>query len=259
MTLTNTSTSIPLLELRGISKHYGGVTALSGVSLEINAGEVVALIGDNGAGKSTLVKIISGVVSNDEGEILIDGTPIKMNTARDAAAAGIQTVYQDLALCNNLDTVQNLFLGRELARPWYLGGRLRHGEMEARARKVLNEMGVTIRDLSVPAEQLSGGQRQSSAICRAILSKARVVMLDEPTAALGVKQRKQVLELVKRLKQSNIGVVLISHDLADVMKLADRVVALRLGRNVAELSGEAITHPAMVSAITGASDPLEVV
>lgn len=244
----------PLLELRGISKYYGGITALKNVDLKVHEGEVVALVGDNGAGKSTLVKIISGAIKNDEGEIRSDGRTLNLSGTRDAAAAGIQTVYQDLALCNNLSTVQNLFLGREISKPWYLGGRLLLGEMEARARRVLSEFGVVIHDLGVEVGQLSGGQRQSGAICRAILSDARLVILDEPTAALGVKQRKQVLELIKRLKTSRIGVLLVSHDIADVRSVADRVVALRLGRKVAELTAEEASHQAIVAAITGAGD-----
>ena len=241
----------PLLELRGISKHFGGVTALQRVSLRIFPGEVVALVGDNGAGKSTMVKIMSGVLFPDEGEIRHLGRIVTLRDARDAAAIGVQTVYQDLALCNNLGTIQNLFLGREIARPWYRGGRLIMAAMESRARQVLGELGVVIPDLGVAVGSLSGGQRQSNAICRAVLWDARVVILDEPTAALGVKQRRQVLEVVKRLRAENIGVVVVSHDLVEVRSIADRVVVLRLGRNVAEMRASDATHEAIVAAITG--------
>ena len=244
----------PLIELHGISKRFGGVTALDGVSLSIHPREVLALIGDNGAGKSTLVKILSGVLAPDEGEIRCEGRVVTLRDARDAAAIGVQTVYQDLALCNNLDTVRNLFLGREIARPWYFGGRLAMPAMESRARQVLAELGVSIPDLGVPAGSLSGGQRQSNAICRAVLWDARVVILDEPTAALGVKQKRQVLEVIKRLRAESIGVVVVSHDLVEVRAVADRVVVLRLGRRVAEMSAGDATHEAMVAAITGARD-----
>ena len=250
------SQTLPLLELRGVSKHFGGVTALDRVSLQVFAGEVVALVGDNGAGKSTMVKIMSGVLSPDDGEIRHLGRSVTLRDARDAAAIGIQTVYQDLALCNNLNTIQNLFLGREIAQPWYLGGRLITAAMESRARKVLGELGVVIPDLGVTVGSLSGGQRQSNAISRAVLWEARVVILDEPTAALGVKQRRQVLEVIKRLRTENIGVVVVSHDLVEVRSVADRVVVLRLGRNVAEMRAADATHEAMVAAITGGSrDP----
>lgn len=244
--------AMPQLELRDISKYFGGVTALDRVSLSIFPGEVAALVGDNGAGKSTLVKILSGILTPDAGEILHRGRAVRLQTARDAAAIGIQTVYQDLALCNNLDTTQNLFLGREMALPWYRGGRLAEAAMESRARRVLGDLGVTIPDLKVPAGSLSGGQRQSTAICRAVLWNAEIVILDEPTAALGVKQRRQVLELIKRLRSENIAVVVVSHDLTEVREVADRVVVLRLGRKVTEMTAGQATHEAMVAAITGA-------
>ena len=198
-----------------------------------------------------MVKIMSGVLFPDEGEIRHLGRIVTLRDARDAAAIGVQTVYQDLALCNNLGTIQNLFLGREIARPWYRGGRLIMAAMESRARQVLGELGVVIPDLGVAVGSLSGGQRQSNAICRAVLWDARVVILDEPTAALGVKQRRQVLEVIKRLRAENIGVVVVSHDLVEVRSIADRVVVLRLGRNVAEMRAGDATHEAIVAAITG--------
>lgn len=242
---------LPLLELRNIEKHFGGITALGGVSFEITAGEVVALVGDNGAGKSTLVKIISGIHAPSAGDILVDGTPTVMNSPKDAAEAGLQTVYQDLALCDNLDTVQNLFLGREIVSGWLGGRRLSRAAMERRTREILSSLDVRIKDLHAPISALSGGQRQSVAVCRSILADPRLVMLDEPTAALGVAQRKQVLALIERLKEQGRGVIVISHDLEDVAKVADRIVVLRLGRKVAELKRNEYSRDDLVAYITG--------
>lgn len=246
------SSAEPILELRDIAKQYGGVTALAGVSLGVRAGEVLALVGDNGAGKSTLIKIISGILPPTAGEFLHRGVEVRLASPQDAAALGIQTVYQDLALCDNLDTVQNLFLGRELHDPVPLGGRLRRAAMEQRARQVLANLGVTtLRDLTVPVGGLSGGQRQAVAICRSVLWEPSVVLLDEPTAALGVAQRAQVLALIARLRDGGMGVILVSHDLADVQQVADRVVVLRLGRKVAEFTRDGYTRERLVAAITG--------
>lgn len=242
----------PILELRDLSKHYGGVIALSDVSISVDRGEVVALVGDNGAGKSTLIKIISGIVAPTTGAVYQSGGLVRLNSPQDAAELGLQTVYQDLALCDNLDTVQNLFLGRELHNPIFLGARLRRAEMEHRARQVLSDLGVTtLRDLTVPVGGLSGGQRQAVAICRSVLWEPSVVLLDEPTAALGVAQRAQVLQLIKRLRDHHIGVILVSHDLADVVGVADRVAVLRLGRMVAEFHRGHYRRDELVSAITG--------
>ncbi|MBB4234743.1 ATP-binding cassette domain-containing protein [Rhizobium esperanzae] len=241
----------PILDVRNISIRFGGVAALTNVSMTVWPGEVVALVGDNGAGKSTLVKTISGIQSPDEGEIRVSGQTLAMKGPHEANAAGIQTVYQDLALCDNLDTVQNLFLGRELYHPWYKGRRLNRAKMEARAKEVLASLDVKIRDTNVPSVSLSGGQRQSVAICRSILTDPRVVLLDEPTAALGVAQRKQVLNLIERLRSQGRAVIVISHDLGDVQQVADRVVVLRLGHKVAEVSRGAYTREELVSAITG--------
>lgn len=241
----------PILEVRNVSIRFGGVAALIRVSLSIWPGEVVALVGDNGAGKSTLVKTISGIQSPDEGEILVSGAALSLKSPHDANAAGIQTVYQDLAICDNLDTVQNLFLGREYYHPWYKGRRLDRAGMEARAKEVLANLDVKIRDINVPANSLSGGQRQSVAICRSILTDPRVVLLDEPTAALGVAQRKQVLNLIERLRAQGRAVIVISHDLGDVQQVADRVVVLRLGNKVAEVSRGSYTREELVGAITG--------
>ncbi|NTF91656.1 sugar ABC transporter ATP-binding protein [Agrobacterium rhizogenes] len=243
--------SSPALQVRNISMNFGGVAALSDVSLNIEAGQVLALCGDNGAGKSTLVKIVSGIQSPSEGEIRVDGRPVAMTSPHEANLAGIQTVYQDLALCDNLDTVQNLFLGRELRSPWYQGRRLNRPAMEARAKAVLASLDVRIRDTRAPSSFLSGGQRQSVAICRSILSDPQVILLDEPTAALGVAQRKQVLSLIERLKGQGRAVMLISHDLGDVLQVADRVAVLRLGRKVSEFTRGAYSREDLVSSITG--------
>jgi D-xylose transport system ATP-binding protein len=249
------STLVPLLEVRGIEKHFGGVTALGGVSLHVHAGEVVALVGDNGAGKSTLVKTIAGYVHPDAGQILWHGEPVTLRSPHDATSLGIQTVYQDLALCDNLDTVQNLFLGREEVKRTVFGARLHRARMEKRARTALDDLGVvTLKSLRTPSGRLSGGQRQSIAICRSILWDPQVVMLDEPTAALGVRQRKEVLELIRRIRSQGRGVILVSHDMADVQEIADRVVVLRLGRKVADLKRGEYTHDTLVSHITGAGE-----
>ncbi|MDX8482542.1 ATP-binding cassette domain-containing protein [Mesorhizobium sp. VK24D] len=241
----------PIIEVRNVSIHFGGISALTDVSFDVWPGEVVALVGDNGAGKSTLIKIISGVQTPSAGEVLCGEERTSIRTAHGAAAAGIQTVYQDLAICDNLDTVQNLFLGRELRRPWYSGNRLNRPKMEAEARRVLSSLDVKIKDPAVPASSLSGGQRQSVAICRSILTDPKVVVLDEPTAALGVAQRRQVLGLIERLREQGRGVIVVSHDLGDVQQVADRVVVLRLGRKVVEVVRGCYSREDLVSAITG--------
>jgi D-xylose transport system ATP-binding protein len=212
---------------------------------------VVALVGDNGAGKSTIVKIVSGIYQQDEGDVSVGGEVVRLHSPTAANHVGIQTVYQDLALCDNLDTIQNLFLGRELTTRWYLGGRLSRAGMERRTRDVLASLDVRIPDLSAPIAALSGGQRQSVAVCRSILADPRLVILDEPTAALGVAQRRQVLALIHRLRAQGRGVVVVSHDLADVQQIADRVVVLRLGRKVAEMARGGYTRDDLVAHITG--------
>ena len=242
----------PLLELRGISKYFGGVHALSDVDLALHQGEVVALVGDNGAGKSTLVKIMSGVERPDAGEIRLDGEVVGVETPRHATAHGIHTVYQDLSLCDNLGTVRNLFLGQEKTSGLATGFKLDQHQMEQEAVKVLASLSVKIRSLDVPVGRLSGGQRQGIAICRALISDPKLVMLDEPTAALGVSQRGEVLDLIARLREQNRGVLVISHDLHDVQQMADRVVVMRLGRKVAEFERGAYTSQDLVAAITGA-------
>ncbi len=244
--------SSPALELRGIVKRFGGVTALDDVTLSVSAGEVLALVGDNGAGKSTLIKTIAGINIPDQGQVLVGGTEVRLHSPHDSMAHGIQTVYQDLALCDNLDTVQNLFLGRELRDPAWRGARLRRADMERRARQVLTDLGVsTLRDLGKPVGELSGGQRQSVAICRSVLWEPRVVLLDEPTAALGVAQRREVMALIGRLRATDHAVIVVSHDLADVQEMADRVAVMRLGRKVAEFARDGFGREELVAAITG--------
>jgi D-xylose transport system ATP-binding protein len=241
----------PLLSLHGIGKRYGGVTALSDVELHIHENEVVGLVGDNGAGKSTLVKIVSGFISADDGQIRLDGAQVSLKKPHDATELGIQTVYQDLALCDNLDTVQNLFLGREVHGGLLRGAALSRPYMEYRAHAALSGLGVRIEDYRTPVGSLSGGQRQSVAIARAILSSPRIMLLDEPAAALGVAQRAQVLALIARLRDQGLGVILVSHDLADILDIADRVVVLRLGRKVADKPAAEWSMSGLVAAIAG--------
>ena len=242
------ATRAPLLEVRGVSKRFGAVQALDGVDFEVYSGEVVALVGDNGAGKSTLVKVISAIFAPDEGEIRFEGQPLHASGPRDVARLGIATVYQDLALCDNLDVVQNMFLGREVRSPLF---RLKEAPMEQRTAETLRSLSVTtIRSIRQPVASLSGGQRQSVAVARAVLWNSRVVILDEPTAALGVAQTRQVLNLVKRLAEQGLAVVLISHNLIDVFEVAHRITVLRLGRNVGVYEREQTTQQEVVSAIT---------
>jgi D-xylose transport system ATP-binding protein len=243
-----------LLELRQVSKYFGGVRALHEVDLTLKLGEVVALVGDNGAGKSTLVKVISGVEHPDTGEVLIDGAPVRLDSPRSAAAHGIHTVYQDLSLCDNLDAVRNLFLGQEIAGGRWMGRPLNRHQMETEARRALDSLSVKIRSLSTPVGGLSGGQRQGIAICRALISDPKLVILDEPTAALGVSQRAEVLDLIGRLREQRRGVLVVSHDLKDVQQVADRVVVMRLGAKVAEFGRGGYTSSELVAAMTGAHE-----
>lgn len=248
------SDSPPILSLRSVSKYFGGVRALHEVDLDLHAGEVVALVGDNGAGKSTLVKTIAGVERPDTGTIQIDGRDVRLDSARAATVAGIHTVYQDLSLCDNLDAVKNLFLGQERTTSWWRGRSLRRRDMEQQANAVLDTMSIRLRSFTAPVGSMSGGQRQGIAICRALVSDPRLVMLDEPTAALGISQRAEVLDLIMRLKEQERGVLVISHDLKDVQQVADRVVVLRLGSKVAELRRGEYVSADLVSAITGAHE-----
>lgn len=247
---TSTHNGSAVLDLQGVNKRYGAVQALSDVRLTIHASEVVALVGDNGAGKSTLVKAISGAAPADSGLILFQGNQVEVRGPRDAAELGIATVYQDLALCDNLDVVANLFLGQELRG--VIG--LDEVEMERRTQELLSQMSVQIPELRTVVASLSGGQRQSVAIARAILGEPSLIILDEPTAALGVAQTAQVLDLVERVRRRGHAVLLISHNLADVFSVADRVVVLRLGRNAGDFEVLKSTQEAVVAAITGASD-----
>ena len=238
-----------VLSLRGISKSFGAVQALTDIDLDIFAGEVVALVGDNGAGKSTLVKILAGVHPADSGEITFEGDPVTIPTPTASRALGIATVFQDLALCDNLDVVANLFLGRELAN-----GTLEEEEMEKRAWELLRQLSAKIPSVRVPIAALSGGQRQTVAIARSLIGEPRIVILDEPTAALGIAQTAEVLNLIERLRERGHGVVLISHNMADVQAVADRIIVLRLGRNNGDFLAPDVSYEDIIAAITGATD-----
>ena len=232
-------------------KYFGGVRALNGASLQLNEGEVVGLVGDNGAGKSTLFKVLSGVLEPDEATFRCAGREVSVRSVKDANSLGIYTVYQDLALCDNLDVVSNLFLGTEIKRPLWQGARLDRAAMEAKSRQVLTALGVKIPSLSVLAGKLSGGQRQGVAIARAVLRNPRLVLMDEPTAALGVEQTAHVLEMIRRLRSEGRGVAVVSHNLRDVIDVADRVVVLRLGQVVREFRKDEFIENELVAAITG--------
>ncbi len=226
--------TMPLLEVRGLQKRFGAVQALADVNLIAPAGQVTALVGDNGAGKSVLIKCVAGIHAPDAGEVLWEGRPVHIRTPRDSAALGIEVVYQDLALCDNLDVVQNMFLGRERLQ----GGLLNEDDMERAAAETLGSLRVaTLRSTRQPVASLSGGQRQAIAVAKAVMWNSKLVILDEPTAALGVAQTRQLLELVRRLADRGLAVIMVSHNLNDVFAVADRIVVLRLGRTVA--SGEA--------------------
>lgn len=246
----------PILSVQNIRKRFGAVQALQGVSLDVYAGEVVALVGDNGAGKSTTIKMIAGVEQPDEGKIQFEGEEVSLSGPSVAEKLGIQTVYQDLALCDNLDIVSNLFLGRELSQTLIPGlpRLIRKADMEQRALPVLRDLGINLPPLSTPVASLSGGQRQTVAVARAVLWGSKLVTLDEPTAALGVAQTKAVLELIVRLKSRGIGVLVISHNMSDVFQIADRIVVLRLGKTVSQFVKSQTTREAVIAAITGASE-----
>jgi len=239
-----------VLSLTGINKRFGAVQALTDVHLQVGAGEVVALVGDNGAGKSTLVKVISGVYTPDSGQVTFDGKQVAPRGPAQAQALGIATVFQDLALCDNLDVVANLFLGQEHT----VGPVLDEVSMEQEAWRLLRSLSAKIPSVRIPIAALSGGQRQTVAIARSLVGAPKVVMLDEPTAALGVAQTAEVLNLIERLRDNGLGVILISHNMADVQAVADRIVVLRLGRNAAEFRTEEVSTEQLVAAITGASD-----
>jgi len=241
-------TDTPLLELRSITKTFGSVEALSDVDLEVRRGEVMALVGDNGAGKSTLIKCIAGAHTPDSGEIFFDGKQVSINGPKAAAQLGIEVVYQDLALCDNLDVVQNMYLGRE-SHNWFQ--QLNEPVMESKTTETLKTLAVTtIRSIRQPVATLSGGQRQSVAVARAVMWNSTLVILDEPTAALGVSQTEQVLALVRRLAEQGLGVIIISHNLHDIFETADRITVLRLGRNVGVYERTKTTQQEVVQAIT---------
>ena len=247
-TPTTTVSATPTLETRGVWKSFGSVNALEDVDFEVRSGEVMALVGDNGAGKSTLIKCIAGIYSIDEGDVYFEGNKVSISGPKDAAKLGIEVVYQDLALCDNLDVVQNMYLGREMRDFLF---RLREPVMEARTADVLKGLSVTtIRSIRQQVASLSGGQRQSVAIGRAVMWNSRIVILDEPTAALGVAQTRQVLDLVRRLAEQGLAVVLISHNLHDIFEVADRITVLRLGKNIAVFERSQTTQQEVVHAIT---------
>ncbi len=238
----------PVLSLRGISKNFGAVSALTDIDLDVQAGEVVALVGDNGAGKSTLIKVLSGVHQPTAGTMTFAGKPVTLSGPSDSLALGIATVFQDLALCENLDVVANIFLGKEL-RPMQLD----EVSMEIRAWTLLNELSARIPSVREPVASLSGGQRQTVAIARSLLLDPKLILLDEPTAALGVAQTAEVLDLIERVRDRGLGVIMISHNMEDVRAVADRIVVLRLGRNNGVFYPDA-SNQELVSAITGAAD-----
>jgi len=238
-----------VLSLRGIDKNFGAVQALTDIDLDIYSGEVVALVGDNGAGKSTLIKILAGVHPQDGGTIKYGEKTVSINNPADSNALGIATVYQDLALCDNLDVVANLYLGHELGR-----GTINEVEMEKRSWGLLRQLSARIPSVRIPVASLSGGQRQTVAIARSLIGDPRIVILDEPTAALGVAQTAEVLNLIERLRERGLAVVLISHNMADVQAVADRIVVLRLGRNNGEFKVSDVTYEDIIAAITGATD-----
>ncbi len=247
--------SKPLLEAQGIVRSFGEVQALRGADFAINAGEIVALVGDNGAGKSTLVKVLSGVLSADEGRILVDGEAVTGLTPIRARELGMETVYQDLALAPTLDPVANLFLGREILRPGLAGslGFLDKAAMRSQALRKFADMNIRIQDVNAPISTMSGGQRQGVAVCRAAVWARKIIFLDEPTAALGVVQTRGVLDLARRVRDTGVGVVLISHSMPDVMAVSDRVEVMRLGRRAARLTTSKIKAEDIVAAMTGAT------
>ncbi|MDX6609781.1 MAG: D-xylose transport system ATP-binding protein [Solirubrobacterales bacterium] len=253
------SSDAPLLELKGVSKRFGPVQALDRVDFAVHAREVIGLVGDNGAGKSTLVKTIAGIHTADTGSIRFNGNEVTISRPQDATELGIATVYQDLALCDNLDVVANLFLGREEVSPGggTISRQLDEARMEHQTAELLSNLAVTIPSLRGEVGTLSGGQRQQVAVARSLLGEPKVVLLDEPTAALGVPQTKQVLELIRRLRERELGIVVISHNLANVFQVADRIVVLRLGRTAGDFQAEQTTEEHVIGAITGLGDSRE--
>ena len=243
--------TVPVLEARGVTKHYGHVLALDQVDFSARPGEVVALIGDNGAGKSTLVKILVGAVRPDGGQILVDGKPVSLTSPLDARRHGIEAVYQDLALAPDLDAAANLYLGREISKVPFVHV-LKRRAMRERAVKAFAELGIELRDVRSPVGILSGGQRQSVAVARAVAFASRIIFMDEPTAALGVVQRGRVLDVMRRVRDRGVSVVFVSHNMPEVLAVADRVEVLRLGRRVAAFTASQTSVEELVGAMTGA-------
>lgn len=239
--------STPVLSVRGVSRNYGAVRALVDVDLDIHPREVVAIVGDIGAGKSTLARVMSGALAPDAGHVEIDRTPVSLASTRVARAYGVAAVFQDLALCENLDVVQNLFLGQELRR----GGMLDERLMERRAWEVLGQLAARVPSVRAPVRTLSGGQRQSVAVARTLIGNPRVVVLDEPLASLGISQTAEVLNMVARLRESGLGVVIVSHSMVDVQAVADRIVVLRLGKINGDFIAEHASYEGLIAAITG--------
>lgn len=253
--LRDESDEQPLFELRNVEKSFGGVHALKGVSLHVMPGEVVGLVGDNGAGKSTLIKTMSGIIRPDQGEYRFRGQAIDIKSPHDAKDLGIQTVYQDLALCDNLDAVQNLFLGRELVGSRLFGGRIRRAQSQKQAREVLARLRLDSISLTRPVGAMSGGQRQNIAIARSILWKPNVVLFDEPTAALSHTASAQVGQLIRQLADDGLGVIVVSHDIHQfVVEVTDRVVVLRLGQVAAEFASKSVTGETIVNAMVGGNE-----
>ena len=248
-TVAEASVGTALLSLRAVNKSFGAVNALTDIDLDVAAGEVVALVGDNGAGKSTLVKVLAGVHQPDSGTVTFSGKKVTIADPSAAIRLGIATVFQDLALCENLNVVDNLFLGRELG-PW----RLNETDMEVKSWELLRQLSARIPTVRIPIASLSGGQRQTVAIARSLLGDPNIIILDEPTAALGVAQTAEVLDLIERLKHRGLGVIMVSHNMEDVRAVSDRIVVLRLGRNNGTFETRTVTTEELVAAITGATD-----
>jgi ABC-type sugar transport system ATPase subunit len=243
----------PLLEIRGVHKRFGRVIALRGVDFDLRPGEVHAIVGDNGAGKSTLIKLVSGVIQPDEGQILIDGRPVDVDSPREARRLGIETVFQDLALANELDAAENLFLGREILRPGVLGwmGFVDKPKMRRQAEQELARLKISIPSVQQPVVAMSGGQRQAVAVARSVSWGRRIVIMDEPTAALGVRESLMVMELIRETRSHGIAIVMISHNLPEVFQVAERITVMRLGRVVARLRTQDSSVEAIVSMMTG--------
>jgi len=249
------STQAPILRLEQVTKRFGGLTAVNQVSLQIYPGEVVALAGDNGAGKSTLIKMISGVYKPDDGHIFLEDREITMTSPMEARSLGIETIYQDLALCENLDATVNIFLGREPSRRMLgIFKQVDRARMLAESQLVLNRLDIRIPNLRRPIREMSGGQRQAVAIARAVYWNARLVIMDEPTAALGVPEQRKVHELVRTLKQQNVPVIIISHNMQDIFASADRIIVMRRGHKVGDVLANSIDGDGLVSLMVGAGE-----